>query len=421
MSRQPVDRQSRTATLLAVAAMAAWIATITLVSSAPAEAVTDVSTIGIGEGVAFAIAWTTFAVVGWIIVRRRPENVIGWLCLIGGLHVGSFALLTAFATWRLSIEPGSEVGVAGAWLSHTLVNTLVVCPMLIVMRFPTGRLLGPRWRRAEQASMLVIVALVVLLAVEPMPLFSFPTTPNPLGLGSARVMAFGPAAEPILWLVPISISLAALVVRYRRGSALERVQIRWLAAAAMVLAGAALSMPITSPELSLGRMSTVSAIAFALGFVTIPIAIGIAIVRHQLYDIDRLVKRTLVYGLVSATLAVAYASAVVGLSAPLIAVLPTAGETLTTAASTLLIAALFRPVRSRAQAAVDRRFDRERQQATATVDGFAGRVRAEVELDGIVRDLQGAAARVVRPSSSACWLRPRGSGGRPLVGSVDQP
>jgi hypothetical protein len=413
------DRPSRLAPAVSAAAVACWIAVIALIGAAPGEAVTRVASIGIGEGAGFAVAWTAFAIVGAIIVRRRPGNAIGWLCSLGGLQVGAFALLTAFATLQLSIEPGSQVGVASAWLSHTLVTTLITFPLLIMLRFPTGRLIGPGWQRAEQASLLVILALVVAFAIEPMPLLSFPTTPNPVAIGSARVMAFGSAVVAIIWLIPVGSGVAALVVRYRRGSAIERLQIRWLAAASVVVGCAAMSMPLTSPDLAQGRMSTASSVAFALGFSTIPMAIGIAVVRHQLYDIDRLVKRTLVYALASATLAVVYGAAVVALSAPLTALLPAAGDTLTTAASTLLVAALFRPVRSRAQGAVDRRFDRDRHEAAGMVEAFAGRIRAEVELDGIVGDLLGATGGTVHPTSSGFWLRSRPAAGRALLGSPE--
>jgi hypothetical protein len=411
------DRQSRLAIAGTVAAAACWIVVVVLIVTAPSDAVSRVASIGIGEGVGFLISWILFPVIGSIIIRRRPGNVIGWLCVIGGLQVAAFAVLTAFATSRLSVEPGSPVGVASAWLSHTLVSTLMAFPLLIMTRFPTGRSLGPRWRRAEQACIGVIGALVLMAAVEPMPLVGFPTTPNPAAIGTPRLTAMGSAIFAVLWSVPVGLSVAALVVRYRRGSAIERLQLRWLAAASVVLGVAALSTPLTSPEMGEGRLTTASSIAFALGFSALPLAIGIAIVRHQLYDIDRLVKRTLVYALVSGVLALVYVVTVLGLSAPLTVLLPTAGDTLTTAASTLLVAALFRPVRTRAQAAVDRRFDRERHEATSTVEAFSGTIRAEVELDSIVGQLLAGAGRVVHPSSSGCWLRARGLPERALVGS----
>jgi hypothetical protein len=347
--------------------------------------------------------------------------VIGWLCVVAGMQNAAFALVTAFATARLAVDPASAVGVGSAWVSHSLVSTLMAFPIVIMLRFPTGRLLGPGWRRWERACLAAIGVLVLMAAVEPMPLVGFPTTPNPAAIGSPRLTAFGASLFAVMFAVPIGVSVTALVVRYRRGSVTERLQLRWLAAASVVLGTVALSTPLTAPEVGQGRLSTASSIGYAIGFSAIPIAIGIAIVRYRLYDIDRLVKRTLVYALVSGVLGIVYATAVLGLSAPLTAILPAAGGTLTTAASTLLVAALFRPVRRRAQVAVDRRFDRERHEATTTVEAFGGRIRGEVELDAIVGDLLAGAGRVVHPTSSSCWLRPRGSAGRALVASAGGP
>jgi hypothetical protein len=124
-----------------------------------------------------------------------------------------------------------------------------------------------------------------------------------------------------------------------------------------------------------------------------------------LYDIDRIVKRTLVYAVVSAVLGVVYGAAVLGLSAPLGALSASAGSTLATAASTLIAAALFRPVRARAQAAVDHRFDRERYQATRIIESFSGQMRDEIALDGIIADLRAAATLTVHPSATTCWIR----------------
>jgi hypothetical protein len=411
------NRQSWLAIALTAVAIAGWMIVAVVIGTAPGEAVMRVAAVGVGEGVAFLTAWTLFPIMGSIIIHRRPGNAIGWLCVLGGLHNAAFALLTAFATSRLIVEPGSSVAIASAWLSHTLIVTLSVFPVLILLRFPTGRLLGPGWRRAELAAMLGIVAIVVLAAVEPMQLVGFPTTRNPFGLGGARLTVLDSALFPIFWSLPLGTAVAALVVRYRRGSVIERLQLRWLGAASVLLVFAAMSTPFLSPEMGVGRISTLSAVAYAVGFSSIPVAIGIAIVRHRLYDIDHLVKRTLVYAIVSATLVIVYGGAVLALSTPLTTILPSAGNTLTTAVSTLLVAALFRPVRNRAQVAVDRRFDRERREATTMVDSFSGRIRGEVELDGIVGDLLGAARAVVHPASSTCWLRGGGAGDRALLGS----
>ena len=383
---------------MAGATAAGLLAASVLIALAPADRVADVASIGLGEGVAFGVAWLAFSVVGAIIVRHQPDNLVGWMCGIAGLQVVVFAVASGVATYALAMDQHSSVGVAAAWAAHTGSQTSLVVPLLILLRFPTGRPLGPWWRRAEGIALLSVGCWVLVIAFEPMPLLSFPTTPNPLGLGQAsRLSALGSAfvALAIAFLIVV---VASLVVRFRRGSPRERRQLRWLAVTSVLVVGALASASLTSPDLATtGRISTLTSIVNALAFAAIPVSIGIAIVHDRLYDIDRIVNRTLVYAAVSAVLGGVYAAAVLGLSAPLGALSPAAGNTLATAASTLIVATLFRPVRARAQAAVDRRFDRERYQATKLIESFSGQIRDEIELDGIVGDLRAAATLTVHP------------------------
>jgi hypothetical protein len=416
MTEQWSVQRRRVAVAMAIATAVCLGSTMLLIALSPADRVAELTSLRLGEGLAFSLAWMSFSVVGAIVVRHQPGNLVGWLCCFNGLQVSFVALTVGIATFNLAADPRSPVGLAAAWLSHAGSLTIFTLPLFIFLRFPTGRSLGDGWRRVEALVLVYVGAFGLLAAIEPMPLLAFPTTPNPFAIGdSPRIGAFGFA---ILALPLVALVTSSLVVRYRQGSPLERRQLRWLGVACVLVGFAMLSMTVTSPELaSKGRLSTITAVVNAIAFSSIPVAIGIAIVRDRLYDIDRLFKRTLVYALVSGILALVYAVAVVGLSAPLTALLPTAGNTLATAASTLLVAALFRPVRSRAQVAVDRRFDRERHEATTTVEAFSRRVRAEVELDAIVGQLLGSAGRVVHPSSSGYWLRARGSAGRALIGS----
>jgi hypothetical protein len=379
------------------------LATSTVLIALTGDRATQVGSIRLGEGVALGTPWLMFSLVGAIIVRRRPDNVVGWLCSVGGLQVALVALAVGIGTYGLASSSSSPAGVAGAWLGHVGAVSVVAVPIVILYRFPTGRALGSSWRRAEALSVLYVGLLVALAAVDPMPLLTFPSTPNPLALGVTHrlvVAAFAP-----VWLFA-GLGVAALVIRYRRGTSLERRQLRLLAVAGVLVGLALLTMPITSPEmLTHGRLSTITAIVNGAAFSSIPVAIGVAIIRDQLYDIERIVNRTLVYAAVSAILAATYVVTVIGLTSLLGAIAPDASNTLATAASTLLVATLFRPVRARAQTAVDRRFDRERYAATQSIDSFARQVRTEVELDAIVRDLGGAVRKTVRPVSMACWIR----------------
>ena len=416
--RWSVQRR-RVAVAMAVATAMLLAGTVVLIASRPADRVAELASLRLGEGLAFSLTWMSFSVVGAIVVRHQPGNLVGWLCSLAGFQVSVVALAVGIATYTLAADPRSPVGLAAAWLSHTGSFSILVAPLLILMRFPTGASLGPRWCRLEQFMLVSLGLFAVLIAIEPMRLLGFPTTPNPFAVGeTARLSA---PAFILLALPVVAPAPAAMVVRYRRGSRLERRQLRWVAVASVLVGIAMLSMTVTSPEIATtGRLSTVSAAVNAITFASIPVSIGIAIVRDRLYDIDRIVNRTLVYAVVSAVLGAVYVAAVLGLSAPLGALSPAAGNTLATAGSTLLVAALFRPVRSRAQRAIDRRFDRERFEAALMIDAFAGQVRTEVGLAEIVGDLLRAASLTVHPSTAGCWIRTRPPARQALVGSADQ-
>ena len=405
-SLSPGQRAARTNLARASATVTATFLLLSAILVALAgDRAADVGSIGLTEAMALVVPWLAFAIVGALVVGHRPDNTVGWLCGIAGLQVAIVALTVGIATYGLSREPPSPYGIPAAWAAHTGSIAIVLAPLLILYRFPTGRPLGPRWRWAEWLTIVVVFVMVALAAIDPSPLLTFPSTPNPLGIGTVTRMSpltFTPA------IACAAIPVGALVVRFRRGSALERRQIHLLAFAAMLVAFAMATMTATSPELmGAGRLSTLTAVVNAIAFASIPAAIGIAIVRDRLYDIDRIVNRTIVYAIVSAVLAGTYAAAVIGLSAVLTVVAPDAGGTFVVAAGTLLVAVLFRPVRLRAQRAVDRRFDRERYEATRSIDAFASMIRGEVELDAIVDDLQETAVRTVHPSTATCWIRPQ--------------
>ena len=402
MNTARVTRQTRIAIGMAVATAASLAVALALILLA-GERAAAIGSIRLGEALALAVPWMAFSIVGALIVRHRPGHQVGWLCVLGGFQVSVVACVLGIATYGLSKDPLAAFGPPAAWLAHEGSISIVIAPLLILYRFPTGQLPGPRWRPVEALTVGYVAALMVMFGIEPMPLLTFPTTMNPLAVGTTprlSELAFGPPAAFA------ALAVASLVVRFRRGSTLERRQLRLLGLASVLVGVAIMTMTLTSPELMTGgRLSTLTVLVNATAFTAIPTAIGIAIVRDRLYDIDRIVKRTLVYALVSAILVAVYMAAVLGLTALLAILAPDAGSTLATAGSTLLVAALFRPVRARAQDAIDRRFDRERYEAVRTIETFAGLVRAEVELDAIVRDLRLAASRTVRPSTLGCWIR----------------
>jgi len=400
------DSRGRARIAVALAGLTAGclLVALVLIALAPAARVAEIASLRIGEASLFGVTWVTFAIVGAIIVRYQPDNMVGWLCSLAGLYVAVIAVATGIATYSLALDGTSPIGVTFAWIVHTGSVSTILVPLLILMRFPTGR---PLSRPAEWLTIAAIGLFVPLLALEPMRLITFPTTPNPLGLGEARIEFLIILAYALLG-VPIASVTGTLILRYRRGSAVERLQLRWLGLATILLVCAAISAPLTSPGLvGGGRLSTTSVVINAVAFTSIPVAIGIAIVRYRLYDIDVIVKRTVVYGVVSAVLAAVYVVGVLVLQGPLVRIVPGEAQTLATAGSTLLVAALFRPIRARVQRTIDRRFDRERYEARRTIESFAADVRGEVELDAILRDFRAATARTVHPATAACWIRGR--------------
>jgi len=381
--------------------------TLVLVGLAPADRVATVALIGLLDGSLFLVTWLAFAVVGWLINRHQPENLIGWMCASFAFGVSLIAVVTGIATYLLAADSGSRAGQLAGWVAHSATLGVVALPVFVFLRFPTGRPVGRWFARFELPSIALVASLIPVVALAPVPLLGFPTTPNPFAV---RDLPIGPVVSYVTVVVVLLLLVAAasLVLRYRRGSPLERRQVAVLGtAAALVVLDFGL-IPLTSPAiLSTGRLSAPTQIVTALSMTAIPVAIGIAIARYRLFEIDRIVNRTLVYATVSAVLAGVYVLAVVVLQAPLGAIFPDDARTLATAGSTLLVAALFRPVRARAQGTIDRRFDRERFQAARTIDAFAEEVRNEVELDAILRDFLAATSRTVHPATAACWIRGR--------------
>jgi hypothetical protein len=202
------------------------------------------------------------------------------------------------------------------------------------------------------------------------------------------------------------LALASLVLRYRRGSGIEREQLKWFAVV-MAIAGPALVVGALTFNDTSGLGAEVSTAAFnisSLGMALLPVAIGIAILRYRLYDIDLVIRRTLVYGVLAVLLAVAYGGSVLLLSAVLAPL--TAENSLAVAGSTLLVAALFSPVRNRVRSIVDRRFYRSRYDATRELADLSQRLRGEVDLDGVKAEVVATIGRTLQPTSASIWLRP---------------
>lgn len=365
------------------------------------------------EEVVLVSAFGWFALLGGLIVARQPRNAMGWLLAATGLLVGLVGASQAWATSLYTRRGSGSTLIAllawpDVWYWYALLTlVLVVIPLV----FPSGRLPSPRWRPllwvpvGAAAVMCVLAAFVAEIHVGSDLGEGRDTLANPIGIpGLAHVEelpVFGPLT--ILMVAGIGAGFAALTVRFRRSHGVERQQIKWL------LAGVAL-MPLVVLAEVLAEVLPIPSIVGSVGLAVvvnaIPLAIGLAVLRFRLYEIDRLISRTATYTLVVGVLAALYAATVVALQALLAPV--ASGSDLAVAGSTLTVAALFGPLHRRVRSAVERRFDRARYDAHQTVEAFARRLRDEVDLDALTDDLRGVVVTALRPKQVTVWLGPGG-------------
>jgi hypothetical protein len=358
----------------------------------------------------------TFAGVGLIIALRRPRHPIGWLLLAAGAGFALNYTSRAYA-WRALVDaPGTlPWGEVALWLATAGAPLGSAAFGIAAFLFPTGRLLSRRWAPVLVAGIALAVAQTAAWAFAPRPIklpyalsappspegFDLlPTIPNPASIS-------GPAGDVLAALLPainatvaplFLLLLLAIVLRFVRSSGIERLQLKWFVYAASLTIGF-LMVAATS-------RGTLSGVAFVLSQVLlglVPVAIGVAIFRYRLYDIDALINRTLVYGALTATLAAAYVGAIALFQ---VALRPfTEQSQLAVAASTLIVAALFQPLRTGIQRAVDRRFYRRKYDAAKTLETFGARLRSEVDLEALKADVVAAARETVQPCHASLWLR----------------
>jgi hypothetical protein len=340
----------------------------------------------------------SFATVGALLAWKRPGNPIGWLLSATGLAyaVGASSILLAHFPRTLTLAN---------WLGWIWLLGLGLC-VFVVLLFPTGNLPSRRWRPVAWAAGAGLAGWVLGNAFAPTILSVSPPVPNPVGVT-------GPAGDTFKIMAPGGVVLIAatglaaivsLAFRYRRARTAERAQLRWLVyAGALIVAGLIAEVPVEAiigPGNAANNLqNAVSSGAVAL----VPVAIGIAVLRYRLYDIDRVISRTLAYAIITGLLVGIYAglvllaTQVVGLRTPV-----------AVAAATLAAAALFSPVRRRVQRVVDRRFNRARYDADKTVAAFAARLKDAVDLDAVRDDLAGVVQKALEPAHISVWLSQRG-------------
>ena len=353
--------------------------------------------------VVIGVASMSFATVGAILVRRLPRNLIGWLLAAGGLCFAAGNGAAGLADYGLTAHPGSVPGAIWfAWLSQWIWAPAIGAVVLLALVYPSGRMLSTRWRPLAAAGAFVIVFLSVGSAMSPWPAGVFPAQ-NPLGIAGA-LPDTASVLVALLTVAVVVLAVTSLVLRYRRAAGIERAQLKWFAYVA------AISVPAVVVTTALYGMTGAALIvanvaglvAFG-GFAFVPIAIGIAVLRYRLYEIDRLISRTIGWGVLTVILGAMFVGLVLGLQAVLAPF--TGSNELAVAGSTLLVFSLFQPLRRRVQGLVDRRFNRSRYDAERAVDAFAARLRDEVDLDTVQGSLLTIVEATLEPTLSGLWLR----------------
>jgi hypothetical protein len=353
-----------------------------------------------------ALGQGSFMTVGAVVVSRQPHNRIGWLCCAAGLLGGLAAFSGEYARYALGPQGASlPGGLAMAWL-NTWLGTFWAGLVLsfVLLLFPTGRLPSRRWRPVAWACTICVTALCVLNAVMPGPLEASGQE-NPLGIDSARAaLERGYAVVTLCFVLLVLGCAGSVVVRFRQAGGVERQQLKWFAAGAGQLA-LLIALALGVPGLwNRWVPLPVGDLVFGVSFALIPVTIGIAILRYRLYDLDRLIHRTLVYGLLTAILGAVYAGLVLS-PGRLLGGIGAEPPSWAVAGATLAVAALFQPARRRIQQLVDRRFNRRRYDATKTIEAFSARLRHHVDLDTLSAELLEVVDQTMEPTKASLWLR----------------
>jgi len=345
-----------------------------------------------------------FSPVGAVIVSRSsPENPIGWLfCSIGFLW-GVTHFSAEYAIYTLLAAPGSlPASEAAAWMMGWVWVPACGLIVLLCLLFPDGRLPSRHWRWFAWFSVLLILVGAISQALAPRSVYYLGGIHNPLGVEDLPNV--GEQVQTLVFTL-IFVSAGSLFVRRLRASGVERQQLKWFTyASTLAISGVILSYTI-SDAIGALWLEWVGYIVLVVGFIGIPISMGIAILRYRLYDIDILINRTLVYGALTATLIALYFGDIVLLQRVFV-VLTGEKSTLAVVASTLLIAALFTPLRRRVQSFIDRRFYRKKYDARKTLEAFSAKLREETDLEALNSELVGVVRETMQPAHVSLWLRP---------------
>ena len=369
MRRVPVPRP----------AAAAWLGTLVLLLATGVFVglQNDFDLGDVLDALLFGAVMQGMATLGALIARREPRNPIGWIfCAAPGLVAVAIATGT-YAAWADDHHPGAPGAGVADWLaSWTWVAGLAAYALLVPLLFPDGRPPGPRWRHVVRADLVAIGWIAVLAGGTDSP-------PQPVVVATAVIVA-----------VLVAAGLASAVVRYRRAVTTERIQIRECVATACAAFVGFFAISVLAPYEAL----------YALDYALLPLSVGLAMLRYRLYDVDVIIRRTLVYAVLVAVLAGVYLGGVTLVGALLRTVTGSSG-TVAVTVSTLAVAGAFQPLRRRLQAGVDRRFYRSAYDARAAAEAFTGRLRNEIDLEALRHELLHVVTTTVQPAHTSLWLR----------------
>jgi uncharacterized membrane protein YhaH (DUF805 family) len=375
------------------------------------DAVVDIVT-----GVMLSVGFGVFAVVGALLVIRRPANAIGWILTAVGLMVSTiFGAGSGYATYVMATrgEPDA-LAILGAWAANCLWFVMLALALIYLpLLFPDGRLLSRRWLSVAVLGGIGTLGFVIpgaLVDTIPVNEVSGREIANPIGIeGLDKVdsLPISSATEGLFLLAALG-AVASVVVRFRRSRGVERQQMKWFSYVIVVLIGGSILAGGAADVTGVGWSANISFVLSLIGLICLPIAVGIAILRYRLYEIDLIINRTLVYGPLTATLALTYFGGVA--TAQLVFRALTGQQQqpqLAIVASTLVIAALFNPLRRRIQSFIDHLFYRRKYDAHKTLEAFSARLRNETNLQALSGELTRVVGETMQPEHVSLWLRPQ--------------
>jgi hypothetical protein len=361
----------------------------------------------------FALLFWMFPLASTVIATRRPRNPIGWLLLAVGLGWSLLTVSAAYGDYALKLHPGAlPAAESVAWIGQWVwAPPVAITGVFLLLVYPDGHFPSPRWRWVAYMCGLAVVACIVVSALSPGPMndSGFPHHQNPFGIQALKPL-FNVIQFAVL-LIPLSTiaAMISLVVRFRRAGRIERLQIKWLAAAGglagmlyaalLVLSAVLVPHGDQDPEWLLD----IQAIWF-VSLALIPVSIGVAVLRYRLFEIDVIIRRTLIYAALVVALAVIYLGGVTLIGSLLRGLTGSSGK-LAVTVSTLAVATAFQPLRRTIQSAVDRRFYRSEYDAQAAVNGFSERLREEIDLEALCEELRAVVNGTLQPTHASVWLR----------------